>query len=331
MSFEKNRTIFIVCNANESSGLGHLIRCISLAKSLKKTGSYIRFYGDFTNQGQMWLEKSGLDFIHSPKDIATLLKEFSSESNVVLDSYKYDSNDLNSNLNYVVIDDFCHLTHYPVAGVINFTLMSSDYHYQSKGAHKVALGPKYFLPNPSLSQPVYKFHREVKNILVLIGSGDKFDLIPKIINALEFVLQSLNLRVITDKPFNEVSKHQIDILPFQAEINEYYQWADFCITSGGLAKYEAAYLGKPPAVISLTDSEQIETEHFAQANLCFDFGAVDDFDESLFAQTLTTILNNLAIREQAFKACQTYFYNDSADKTAQFVLGCFDLPERTEV
>ncbi|GAB6069743.1 hypothetical protein JCM30760_08400 [Thiomicrorhabdus hydrogeniphila] len=331
MSFDKKETIYIVCQSNESTGLGHLIRCISLTKSLQKTGQNIQFYGDFSSKGQVWLENSELEFVQSSMNIAELLTVLPSCSNVVLDSYQYDAKDLNPNLNYVLIDDFCRLTNYLVAGVINFTLMASSFDYQSKGASTVALGTKYFLPNPSLSQPVYEFCREIKNILILIGSGDKFDLIPKIIKALDSIQQPIHLRVITDKKGLKQSTHQIDVLPFQAEINKHYDWADFCITSGGLAKYEAAYLGKPSAVISLTESEQIETEHFAQADLCFDFGLVNNFEEIIFAKKLNNILNNIAIRQQAFKACQNHFYINSSDKAAQFVLDCFHLRKTTEV
>lgn len=331
MAVKKNSIIWFVCQANEKTGLGHLIRCISLANELVRFGKEVNFYGDFSNQAQILLNSWKLNFTLDNRSILELLKNLSSCSQVILDSYQYVSSDLNPSHSYVLIDDFYRLENYPVVGVINFTLMAYLYDYKKKGAHLSALGPEYFLPNPALKKPTYKFHSTIKNILILIGSGDKLNLTPKIINALNYIQQPLKLRVITPENFNEDTYHELDILPIQSNMEPHYRWADFCITSGGLAKYEAAYLGKPAAVISLTELEQDETEKFSIGKLCFDFGLVNNFNSIVFSKRFDELLKCEAVRREAFNNCLHIFSADSRDNAAQFVCYCFSLRSIAEV
>lgn len=331
MPAKNSPTIWIVCNANEITGLGHLMRCISLSRCLQSLGQSVQFYGDFSSKAQELLNHWGLSFSLDGNPISILLQTLPSKSLVVLDSYQYVSADLNPEHFYVLIDDFCRLNTYRVSGVINFTLMSYLYDYKTKGAASTALGLEYFLPNPALTKPTIRFQTTINNVLILIGSGDKMNLIPKILNALNLIQQPLSLRVMTAKGVELKSHHALDIQPIQTNIDPHYRWADLCITSGGLAKYEAAYLGKPAAVISLNATEQGETENFAKAHLCFNFGLIDDFDGATFAKEFEILLHNNVARHEAFKACQKSFYADSCDRAARFVCDCFNLRAITEV
>ncbi|MBU3848349.1 MAG: hypothetical protein H9855_15550 [Candidatus Acinetobacter avistercoris] len=331
MAVNKISTIWFVCKANKVTGLGHLIRCISLANGLVKFGKKVNFYGDFSNQAQKLLNIWNLSFTLDNKSISELLKKLPFGSQVILDSYQYASSDLKPSHSYVLIDDFCRLENYPVVGVINFTLMAHLYDYKKKGAHFSALGPEYFLPNPALKKPIYTFQSTIKNVLILIGSGDKLNLVTKIISALNYIQQPLNLRVITPKKFNGKTHHALEILPIQSNIEPHYRWADFCITSGGLAKYEAAYLGKPATIISLTKLEQGETEHFSRKKLCFDFGLVNNFNSMVFSKRFDDLLKCEAVRREAFNNCLNIFSADSRDNAVQFVCYCFSLRSIVEV
>lgn len=320
----KTIKIFVVCHANNTTGLGHLFRCISLFKNLNDYFD-IEFYGNLSLNAKSILKSFNINYNNNAMSTAQALKALPKNSYAVIDAYDDYIEHLDPTSYYVLIDDFCRLATYPVLGVINFTLNSFSYNYLDKGAISVATGLNYFLPNPTIKQETSCFKTKIKKILILIGSDDKFNLTPRILLALDKVDSFLNIRVIKKNTSTLESKHHLDVYPIQPDINKHYQWADFCITSGGLAKYETSFLSKPAAVISLTEYELIETKSFSNANLCFDFGFVGDFHIENFYIAIKNLLKNEIIREAYFNACRNAFTINSRNNAAAYLLNCFKL------
>jgi spore coat polysaccharide biosynthesis predicted glycosyltransferase SpsG len=188
------------------------------------------------------------------------------------------------------------------------------------------LGLDYFLPHPTLKNARKAFNPTPEKLLILIGSGDPTHLVTKLIEALNSVEYCFKIRVLTANSIKVHTKHQLEIYPLQRNINLFYQWADMLITSGGLAKYEAAFVHKPAVVFSQTVGEQAETLDFAKAALCFDFGRAQAFDGTVFADNFTRLLHDVKTRRLAYKHSQKMFKEDSAGRAAQFVQTCLTRP-----
>lgn len=317
--------LYIVCNAGIDNGLGHLLRCLSLATQLKLIKQRVCFVGYFSEVAQEFIRWLNIEYQAASTDkIATILRSLPTNACIVLDSYDYRVEDLLFEQRYVLIDDFCRLSHYPVMGVINFTLNSTQYDYQNKGAASQALGLGYFLPHPTLKPSRHIFNPTPRKLLIVIGSGDPFKLIVKLLEALNHLNYHLFIRVLTPNVFHFQSKHTLDVYPLQQDINPFFQWADILITSGGLAKYEAAYVHKPAVVFSQTSGELSETKDFAKADLCFDFGLAEFFDEMIFVQRFTKWLGDTVIRKKAFETSHQQFKEDCALHAAHYVQACFN-------
>lgn len=325
MKTHPSRTTYIVCNADSKTGLGHLLRCLSLASQLKRLQQSICLVGHFSDTAQAFIET--LKISYNPVQshlIAIILQSLPNNAQIVLDSYDYQLEDLRTEQHYVLIDDFCRLGYYPVLGVINFTFNATQYDYQNKGAASQALGLNYFLPHPRLKPSRQIFNPDPKKLLIVIGSGDPFQLTIKLLGALNSLNHPLVIRVLTPNNFHVQSKHTLDVYPLQQDINPFFQWADVLITSGGLAKYEAAYVHKPAVVFSQTAGELSETKDFAKADLCFDFGLAESFDGMSFAEKFEKWLSDTAIRKNAFETSHQLFKADSALHAANYVQACFN-------
>lgn len=319
-------TVFFVCDANHITGMGHFLRCISLAMKLQDMKYQSIFMGDFSANAMAIAGHYPIRIVPSTQTVPERLRQLPLTSKVVVDSYQYVCADLPGIHQYVLIDDFCTQTHYPVTGVINFTYRATNYNYCEKGADHQALGLSYYLAHPSLAAAPSNFCPAVSRILVMIGSGDPYQLANKVIAALQCLDRSFHIKVVTSdalKMQEQLAECFVEPVSMISDVNQYYQWADFCITSGGLAKYECAYLAKPAAVMSLTAAEQQETDEFSADLLCFDLGYHSQITLDGLVKDLMQIISQPQLRLAAHQSCLNAFKSHSAVAITEFVARCW--------
>jgi len=319
--------VYFVCDANVSSGMGHFLRCISLATQLRQQKYEVIFVGEFSAAAQVFAKHYSIQLQLVLLSVAARLQSLPPASRVVLDSYQYCYDELPYQHRYVLIDDFCLQNQYPVAGVINFTYQAHKYNYCDRGARHQALGLDYYLAHPALTRLPAAFSPEVRRILVLIGSGDPYQLSAKIVASLRSISLFFEIKV-AGSTLHPTGCGKVDpalqYVPPIPDVSQYYDWADFCITSGGLAKYECAYLGKPAAVISLTAAEQSETDGFAASQLCFDLGYHSNIEPDRLIKDLAQIILQPQIRLAAHHACLQAFSGHSSQAITEFVTRCWE-------
>ena len=332
-----NQTVTIICDANDSTGLGHLLRCISLAQGLQQIRIESLFMGDFGIQAQELIRYFGFTCINQTATVSGWLQTLTVTSPIVIDRYDCHEQAIVGFSNVLLIDDFCQLQRYHVKGVINFTLEANQYDYVHKGAASQALGIQYFLKHPSLSLAKKPFTKQVKRVLILIGSGDKYFLAPLFVKALQSINSSLEVKVVglrkhyqhsqvkpnTNHPYcvNLLGRHMSFIKP-TPDIDSLYEWADFCITSGGLAKYECAYLQMPSSAVALTSQESKENREFSGKNLTFDLGFYQTGSVFKWQLRLQRVLGSFRLRKQAYQACKEAFQANSQLRAAKYVRDC---------
>jgi UDP-2,4-diacetamido-2,4,6-trideoxy-beta-L-altropyranose hydrolase len=316
-----------LCDANSEEGYGHFMRSLRLARSLVSMGLKPRFFGAFSDRAQGLANDFQVELLESDKSIGKRMQSLPADIDaVVVDSYRIEVADLVSNRPVVLIDDYCELARFPVAGVINFTLCARQFDYLRKGARAQALGPDYFLPQPALETPGREFRADLDRILLVIGSEDRYRVIPKVLEVLAHLRPGASIRVLgADKKLELFSGLLVEAVPFASDMQSHYDWADFCITSGGLAKYECAWLARPAAVIANSLAEQGETFQFAAQELCFDVGYAPALDKEELYQRLAKVLENIDRRLAAHASCLKTFATDSADATACFTANCFGV------
>jgi len=332
-----SQAVSIICDANDKTGLGHLLRCVSLAQGLKEIQIESLFMGDFGIQAQELIQHFGFNCINRTASVADWLKTLTASAPIVIDRYDCQEKAIDGFSNLVLIDDFCRLQRYRVKGVINFTLEANQYDYLNKGAASQALGLQYFLKHPSLNAAKKPFTKHVKRILILIGSGDKHFLAPKFVRALQAINRDFEIKVVgypthyqgrQAKPninssgcVNLLSRHMSFIKP-TPDIDSLYEWADYCITSGGLAKYECAYLQMPSSAVALTPQESRENREFSAQNLTFDLGFYQTDSVFKWQLRLQGVLKSYRLRKQAYQACKKAFQANTQLRAANYVRDC---------
>lgn len=319
----KTKLIYFLCDANEQSGMGHLLRCVALARALIATDIKVIFIGDFGLTAQAFATYFKVSLQQNKASVVKRAQQLQQPSAILIDSYNFVPTELPTQHRYVLIDDFCQHGAYPVEGVLNFTLAAADYNYLLKGAQHQALGLKYYLPHPAISElKLVDTVSNIKKILIMIGSGDVDKVGVRIADLLNSLDLNLQIKIVGKPPVGMTLPYKF--IAATPRVDQLYCWADFCITSGGLAKYECAFLGRPAAVISLTKAELAETIQFSRAGLCFNLGSSNDFCQQDLCVQLTRLLDSKSQRLAASVACTQIFSEGSAENAAVFALACFN-------
>jgi UDP-2,4-diacetamido-2,4,6-trideoxy-beta-L-altropyranose hydrolase len=214
-----NKSVKIRCDGSSEIGLGHIVRCISLAHMLKADFD-ISFYcisilkslkEEILNNG--W----SLTKLENESDFEEYL---TGSEIVVLDGYQFDSayqKQVKEQAGKLVcIDDF-HDQHFYADIVINHAPGVSVKDYKSEPYTKYLLGPEYALLRPeflNIDTEEKQLNYEVKNILICFGGSDAKNLTSKILSWLP--TNHYNIRVIIGNAF----QHQDELEQVIADRND---------------------------------------------------------------------------------------------------------------
>ena len=279
----KKRLVFR-CNANKSSGLGHLTRCLNIAKSVRDTSDDfdIVFLGDFTNFAKELISSSFFVLLDGNKlNINDLL---------VLDDYditQFDISDLRNKVKtFIKIDDFNDLNLTSLDLVINFRVNAER---ESYACANECLGVNYFPFDASLidirkKNIVNKLKNSLKNIYIFIGGTDLTSSGLELLQLVDQAVENCNIFLIDNKyknkPIEVSQRNKLNYLPMIKDISQYYQNADAFITGGGVSKYEVGFCAIPNAAISQTLGQAEDTIILANENVTANLGLTKDLKDS---------------------------------------------------
>ena len=328
----KNR-LFLRTDASRKNGIGHLMRCLSLAQKWRRTGGEALFIGYFeTDAVRKRIEKEGFEYelIQNPypepedkRRIVEILnrQRFSSRAApdrqwVVIDGYHFgpeyqrDIRELGQRV--LVIDDTAHLPAYHADVLLNQNLNAGALNYRCDpdttrllGAKYVLLRQEFLLPAPS--------HRPVpdraKNILVTFGGADSRNMTVKAIGALSHLShqdfeanivvgpENVNLNSIRKKLEAVSFRHSF----FQnaSNMDRLMREADTAIHAIGGTCWELAYMGVPGIGIVTADNQQKVAEMLARIGVIRFPGRWDEIDESALSREIAQLIGDESLRRNA--------------------------------
>ena len=256
-------------------GLGHVMRCINLAKYLKKFSEIsflVEDYGGVKNV----LEEHGF------KNVKLIRKKNDSENDlkqtvrlivaekidiIIIDKHdikiKYLKH-LRKFLKVVLITDLKKVN-YPVDIVVNGFIGLKNRKFENKNGAICLTGPRYQILNPKFQK--IKNVKKKYSILATFGGLDEKSVADIFLNSVEDQLHTLKIKLIIG-PMGKKSrnttlleKKYIDNLKIEKETKDMHKEiskAEYGFTLGGITTYEFAALNVPFAVIC-DDIHQIPT------------------------------------------------------------------------
>lgn len=259
--------IAIRADCNSEIGMGHVMRCLSIADSIKARGEDVCFIVSkdtdlslFSNVPYSYFVLQEDNDIWSAKEVCELLKEKKIDT-LFLDSYRVTEeklNELSANVNVYYLDDL-HQFDYNVNTVINFNIEAaiSDYSPTKYKNRKLYIGAEYFpLRNEFLNVGKKIIKKDVQSVLITTGSTDKNKIAKQIINAIEVnSYPSIDFYILKGKFYNDVYKTELDnlaenhinihILEWGQNMAQLYLNTDLVIAPGSTTSFEALSLNVP--------------------------------------------------------------------------------------
>jgi len=321
---------------NPKSGLGHLTRCIIIAKELKKK---VEIYFAIDKKNKVALQilkinKIKYFFIKKHDDISNIFEDFPILTKTIIvdlsDRFyvqnpskldKYFNQIKSKKIKLVVIDglfdDTINSENYPVFDLLIQPYLETDLNKKYK-ALKILRGQRYVLLNSQYKLRKNIFYEKnmiAKSILICFGGSDPTLLTSYFtsffIENFEF-LKKQYFTIILGPYMKENQKNKIItklknynnvlIKTNISNIKPFLLKNDiFVMASGALSRYEAAACGIPGLIIGLHKDHDIQCKLYEEFGCALYLGEQNNLTNSYFLKNIISLINNYEFRLRMHK------------------------------
>lgn len=289
MNNKQHTKILIRVDGSSEIGLGHVVRCLSLAYILKNNFS-ISFYCQkipFHLASEIKVNDFGLNMIENENSFFEVI---SSYDIVVIDGYSFDEtcqiNIKNKKCKLVCVDDLFD-KHYYADLIINHAPGILPSQYISTPYTQFALGLNYALLRPSFlnqaQQP--RIIENIKTILICFGGSDPKNLTLSVLNIVKEFSEFDKIIVVMGSEFMD-KKSVSDFAYLDSRIEPHFNidekqmlnlmiTSDLVIVPSSSVLIESIYCGCIPISGFYTDNQKYIYQKFLEQQLFFDAGSFE--------------------------------------------------------
>jgi UDP-2,4-diacetamido-2,4,6-trideoxy-beta-L-altropyranose hydrolase len=316
-------TILIRADAAPNMGIGHAMRCLSLAEAWQDAGGKSIFVtSDLPPTLSARIVTENIDVVYisdksgSAND-AFHTVELAKSSNagwVVVDGYQFgaDYQDIvkETGLSLLFLDDNGHANHYTADIILNQNLHASESLYVNRELYSfLLLGPKYALLRREFLKP-RRWKRQIpdvaKRVLVTVGGGNPENITATVIRALQRIDQpGLEAKVIIGpnnpnyydlSTLTNQSDTPIELIRNANNLSELMMWADVAVSGGGTTCWELAYMALPSIILVLAVNQRVSLQTLVKRGCFIGLDSPEQFKETAIYQALKHILINKETR-----------------------------------
>ena len=331
--------ILIRVDANEYIGIGHLMRCFSVARALDKRGERILFVTADHN-GDALIEQQGYDVVCLNSDwkemenekIGRVVEEYK-PSILLLDSYNVTKayiDGLDKIVRIAYFDDL-NKTCWNVDYLINYNIYANVFDYSEYIATKtkLLLNPQYAPLRDEFKNCSKHRVEVVSDILVSAGGADPACITEKLITAIcpelnrmrfHFVVGMLNPRIKIIKSLAK-GKENVVLHINESNISELMKNCTIAISAAGTTLYELCAVGIPTVTYTMADNQLLAAEQFNKQGIMINSGDCreEGFTNKLKKQ-LCMLIENRRLREELSDKMQNLVDGEGATRIAEALL-----------
>lgn len=299
--------LVILSEGGQGRGLGHVMRCLALAKAFEERQIHSHLFVDASGEEiNTFLGSS------SAKIFPWLLRrdEFMTETLmssdlVIVDSYQATLEFFHYMAEFpafkVFLDDV-NRDVYPEGFVYNGAICARQLNYIPRKGIEYRLGPQYaVLRQPFWSVMDKPIERQVRRMLVTVGGVDTKEFMLPLLDMLQRYFPYLEKIGIVGPGFRHAAKIRAQKDRFLRIVeapgaDEMLQWmlkADLAVSSCGQTLQELARVGMPTIGVSVAENQKLPAEAWQESGFLEYIGHYDDphLEESLFT-AVNKLLNH---------------------------------------
>jgi UDP-2,4-diacetamido-2,4,6-trideoxy-beta-L-altropyranose hydrolase len=301
-------------------GTGHVMRCLALAQSWKRSGGSVTFLlpkGSPAIEQRIRNEDCLLESL-PPDQFGNAVVNRMLHYNprvAVLDGYNFGSREQQTlskaGLAVLTLDDYGHATEYPVQWVLNQNASARPEIYARRADNaRLLLGPTYALLRDEFL-PWLNWKRSISEkadkIFVTIGGSDPDNLSSRILESLEALgrddlqvvlavgssnphLQDLESAVRRSRVTIRIVQNAVDMPALMA-------WADVAISGAGGTSYELCYMGLPSLLFVIAENQRSGADQLSRLSVAVHAGAAREFDQEKFVEQFRCLINSYDLRQ----------------------------------
>lgn len=268
-------------NGGKNIGLGHVFRCISLAKAIREINQNANIVFFSNDETKDLITKNDFEYVNSEVFLDINLIHKKNPDLIVFDSYLA-NNDYLLNLKKIsklaIFDDNNDIYDSSIPDIIiNGNIHALDLKYDEKT--KKLLGPKYLVMkeeywnNESKSSKINNINN---NILITTGGSDTNKLMIKFVEALKDI--DINKKIVIgpmyEEKYIEIIKSKInnsfELIYKPISLKDFINNSSIVITASGSTIYEVLTLKKIPMIYTVAKNQELvakELEKLGVINL----------------------------------------------------------------
>lgn len=308
--------VMIRADASVALGSGHVMRCLTLAGSLRDAGHEVAFIScEAPGHLNEAVEQAGYPVFRLPpsspresEQVAEILARMGGVDWLVVDHYAWSTaqeTPLRALARRIlVIDDLADRPH-DCDVLLDQNLcdgMESRYDARLPEGCRKLLGPRYALLRPEFHRAkarVSARHAEIQRLLIFFGGGDAPNVTEKALEAVSRIADrsfALDVVVGASNPHVDRLRTCWGALPgiaFHAparDMADLMAGADLALGAGGTATWERCYLGLPALLLSIADNQVPLARAVAEAGAGWYLGPAEMVSVEALAEELQRIL-----------------------------------------
>ncbi|MEW6195432.1 MAG: glycosyltransferase [Bacteroidota bacterium] len=258
--------ISIVTEGFQSTGYGHITRCLSLYQAFEERNIFPTLYINGDEASKLFAPDTQLKIIDWIKYPTKLAGEIKNSDVLIIDSYIGGIDHYNnfSRLSKIslFLDDNLRMD-YPNGIILNGTINAEILPYKKEAGKEYLLGAKFIpIRKEFWNQPHRKINQDISSILITYGGQDVKDLTLPTLKTLEEIFPRIKVNVVLGNNKNledKISKsanvtvwHSIDA----KQMMELMLNSDIAISAAGQTLYELAVTGTPTIAIAVADNQK---------------------------------------------------------------------------
>lgn len=315
MDYER-MIIFRADGNNDIIGFGHVMRCIHLAKEFSKNGFKSIFIMKNFTEIVNKVRENNIEVNTIPIDIESndelnMLKEFFTNNKLnamILDKWNLEQEYLDmikkETSNLIVVNDYGKLDLRDLF-IIN---VNDNLNYKNEIQTLSCIGLSYAIISDDLfnyRNTERNVNNKVKTVIISMGGSDPNRLTMKVIEFINKCEGQYKIITILGPGYkciediNKIcseSKHNIDIESDPKSIGKLFIQGDLAVISGGVTKFETAFLGIPSIVLCQNIDEDMVTRLFEKHKTLINLGVGSNVKFEEFLRVFSLLTSDFDLR-----------------------------------
>ena len=286
-------------DGSKNLGLGHVKRCMVLAKNLQKKNVSCFFITKF-KEIQALLQSHGFDVFlietkHEFKQVNSILKAENC-TKLVIDSKRKSIGKLFKNMDKqikIILIDNLNYSNYA-----DLIVIPSMRNTKKKYPKNSIVGIKYVLHGIEEIPKIIK--RKNNSILLTMGGSDKYNITKKIVHEFSKSIDDFKLVIVLGKFYNDEKNilkiikndKRFHIIKNSSNLTKLLQQSSLGIVTFGITVYEAAICHLPLFVISHSSENDSSAKLIEKYGLISYLGKYDEIDYANLVKTIVNLFKN---------------------------------------